>query len=268
MVLVDNEEKFEYECMGTDGPVPPDILLNLCKSGDVDIVDIFISDITERYIEFVSSMQETDYEQISIFLTYASKLLELKSNNLIPQTNYEEYEEEDLSAENDRFMMNLNEYKILSDAAAKLGDTEQLNRFYRAPMYGKDDYELIMKNFSIDRMIGTFSSLLESFEYDDYVEEPRTIEKERFTVAERISELVESVRAFKKLRFYEMFRPDFGKIEVINTFLALLEMLKQQIITVEQKEAGGDISITYREEFDNLNEEAREELFKDVEEYN
>ncbi len=263
-----NEDKFEYECEGSDGPVPPDILLEKCKEGKVDIVDIFISDITERYIEFVSQMQEANYEHISAFLIYASKLLELKSSYLLPKIEYDDYQEEDYGyTDNELFLVKLNEYKMLTEAAVKMEAMERLNRVYREPKFGKNDFEVQIKNFDLSKMIETFKSLLERVELEEDKAEPKTIQKERFTVAERMGELIESIRAFKRLHFNDLMRADFGKVEVINTFLALLEMLKQQIIKVEQPEWCGDIIITHAEDTDKYGAEQEEELLQDVEEY-
>ncbi len=274
-LLVDNveediasDDQFIYDCESLERPVPPDIILKLCREGSVDIADIFISDITEKYIEYVSQMEETDYEYMSGFLVYASKLLEYKSSLLLPIAEYDDYQEEDdYNMDGDLIQMKLEEYKMLTEVAEKLGKLEQLDRVYRRPMFGKKDIDVQLKNFDMDKMVSTFKLLMEKRELVEDKAEPKTIKKERFTVSERINELVESVRAFKKLRFYDLLRADFGKVEVINTFLALLEMLKQQIIKVEQTEDSSDILIIHAEETDTYGLEQQEELFKDVKEY-
>lgn len=257
---------FDYSCEALDNPVPPDVLLELCKNQKVDIKDIFISDITEKYIEFIQSLDEMDYENIANFLEFASKLLEYKSNALLPKPEFTE-DAPEISAD-DLFLMRVQEYAILKDASEKLRESEVLNRFYREPIFGENDYNLIIKNFSVDKMVNAFSMLMEKIEYEEDKTVPKTIIKERFTVAEKILQLVEEVRAYKYLSFFNLIDANYSKVEVINTFLALLEMLKQQIITVEQSEIGGDITIRYSSLTDNFGNNNTEELLKDVEEYN
>lgn len=263
MEVFESRQDFEYTVF--EDTVPLDILLEMCKKGKIDIKDIYISDIVERYMEYVASLSIKDYDDISGFILLASTLLEYKSNALLPKLELNEIPEEIPSEQ--LFLMRLEEYRILKEAGEKMKDSEILHRFYREPLFGEDDYKLVIKNFDIDKMIKAFTMLMERVEVEEDSALPKTIIKERFTVADRVIELVEILRALKVVNFLMLFEEDFSKIEKINTFLALLEVLKQQVATAEQAESCGDITIRYcplTDRFDNANEE---ELLTSVKEY-
>ncbi|NCU33345.1 MAG: hypothetical protein EOM23_10565, partial [Candidatus Moranbacteria bacterium] len=252
-----NEESFDVNCDVFDDPVPIEVLLDMCRKGKVDIRDIFVSDITDQYIKYVADLEVKDYDNISSFILLASTLLELKSNSLLPKP--QEIDENELS-DQERFFLKMEEYKLYMEQTEKLRDREILNRFYREPVFAEDEYRIIIKNFDINRLITAFSSLLEKAEFDEKQAEPKTIAKERFTVAERILELIEAIRAYKVVNFFSLFEKDYTKLEIINTFLALLEILKQQIAAAEQNGFCGDITIRYTPLTDNFDTKTEEDL--------
>jgi Uncharacterized conserved protein len=262
MSLFDNSD-FEYKVF--EDTVPLDVLLELCKKGKVDIKDIFISDITQKFTEYVASLEVKNYDNISSFVLLASTLLEYKSSSLLPKIEFAG-ENEDIPSQ-DLFLMRLEEYKILKEAGEKLSERELLNRFYRVPEFGEGEYKLVIKNFDLNKMIAAFSRLMERVEFAEDPDVPKTIMKERFTVADRVIELVEAIRAYKVLNFLSLFEPDFSKIEKINTFLALLEILKRQIAVCEQSEIAGDITIRYTPLTDDF-DGSGEELLTDANRYN
>ena len=106
-----NEESFDVNCDVFDDPVPIEVLLEMCRKGKVDIRDIFVSDITDQYIKYVSELEVKDYDNISSFILLASTLLELKSNSLLPKPV--EVDENELS-DQERFFLKMEEYKRCS----------------------------------------------------------------------------------------------------------------------------------------------------------
>ncbi|HOK81459.1 MAG TPA: segregation/condensation protein A [Clostridia bacterium] len=259
------EESFDVTVDLFEDPVPIEVLLEMCKKGKVDIRDIFVSDITEQYIKYVAELESKNYDNISSFILLASTLLELKSNSLLPKP--EEIAEDTLS-EQERFFLKMEEYKLYMEQSEKLREREILNRFYRDPVFAEDDYKVVIKNFDLNKLIAAFSSLLEKREFEETQEEPKKIEKERFTVAEKIVDLIEYIRAYKVVNFFSLFEPDYTKLEIINTFLALLEILKRQIAAAEQSGFCSDITIRYTPLTDNFDTNAEEELLSDANGYN
>ncbi|MFA5449358.1 MAG: segregation/condensation protein A [Clostridia bacterium] len=255
---------FSYQI--SEETVPLDVLLDLCKKGKVDIKDIFLSDITEQYLDYIASLETKDYDDISDFILLASTLLEYKSLALLPKIIDEQDQIEAPSEA--MFLLKLEEYRMLKEAGEKLGESEILNRFYRDPVFGEDEYKLVIKNFSLEKMITAFALLLERIEFPEVVEIPKTVDKEPITVAERFTQIIEELRAYRSISFFGLFSRGRSKLMVINTFLAMLEILKRQIAIAEQAEFNGDIILTYQAGNDVLTNENQEELLQDVDGYN
>ena len=244
-----------------------DKLLDILKKDKVAIRDIFISSITEQYLAYVVSLtkEEKDYDDISSFLVLAATLIELKAASLLPKPEFEEYEDDVLSDE-ELFYLRTEEYAAYRDAAEKLRSYEILNRYYREPVFGEDDYKVVIKDFSLQKMIEAFSRMLEKAEFEEDHTAEKTIEKERFSVSDRMIDVVEALRALSVIKLNDLFEPGFTKLEIINTFLAVLEIVKQQIASIAFEGDPAEIILRHLPDTDKFNYE--EDLLKDADEYN
>ena len=245
-----------------------DKLLDICKQDRVAIRDIFVSDITQKYLDYVVELakEDRDYDDIADFLVLAATLVELKANSLRPKLDFVDTDIDDLMTDEQLFFLRAEEYEAYRNAAEKLRGYEVLNRFYRDPVFGENEYKLVIKDFSLQKLIDAFSRMLERAEF----EEDRTAEKyipnERFSVADRVIDVVEALRAFSKLKLTDLFDKDFSKLEIINTFLAILELVKQQIATIAQENAEAEIFVERTPLTDTFN--VQEDLLTDADEYN
>ena len=245
-----------------------DKLLDICKQDRVAIRDIFVSDITQKYLDYVIELakEDRDYDDIADFLVLAATLVELKANSLLPKLDFVDTDIDDLMTDEQLFFLRAEEYEAYRNAAEKLRGYEVLNRFYRDPVFGENEYKLVIKDFSLQKLIDAFSRMLERAEF----EEDRTAEKyipnERFSVADRVIDVVEALRAFSKLKLTDLFDKDFSKLEIINTFLAILELVKQQIATIAQENAEAEIFVERTPLTDTFN--VQEDLLTDADEYN
>lgn len=240
---IDSTLKFKLDQF--EGPL--DLLYHLIKIAKIDIKDIFISQITEQYLAMMQDLDGIDMEKAADFTLMAATLLEIKSNHLLPKPDIDsEADEEDPEQ---KLYRQLEEYKLFKEASEKLKNTEDIGKFYREPesVVHNFRYEL-PEHLNIDSLINAFSSLLHrvSVKAESIVE--RKIEKDRFTVAEKIAQIKDGLLIKSNFKFSELFEDDYSKSEIINTFLALLELLKSQIIKVEQSDIYGDIEIIKREE--------------------
>ncbi|HQC54172.1 MAG TPA: segregation/condensation protein A [Clostridia bacterium] len=251
--------------------VPLDVLLSMCSKEEVAIEDIFVSDITRQFIDYVSSLKDKNYEEISSFLLLAATLLELKSSRLLPKIEFDELEDGFIISDEKLFELRAENYLVYKEAAGKLAKTEILNRFYREPEYDEKEYNLIIKNFDVNKMISAFSTLLEVIEFTEDSNVIKKIPTERFKVSDRIKFILEYMEVYKTAKFVDFIEPDFSKVEVINTFLAVLELCKEQFLSVSQEENDKIESIWL-----HLNKDAdahkinslKEILLKNVDEYN
>ena len=240
---IDSSLRFKLDQF--EGPL--DLLYHLIKVAKIDIRDIFISQITEQYLEMMKDIDSLDMEKAADFTLMAATLLEIKSKQLLPKP--EVLEESDEEDPEEKLYRQLEEYKLFKEASEKMKEIEDVGKFYKKPADSAGEYRYeLPEKLSVDALINAFSNLLHrvSVKAEEITE--RKIVKDRFTVAEKIAQIKDALLLKPKFKFNELFEADYSKSEIINTFLALLELLKTQIIKVEQTSTFGEIEITKREE--------------------
>lgn len=241
------EMNLDYKVKLDDFEGPLDLLLHLIKEAKIDIKNIFVSKITEQYIEYMNDIETVDLERASEFLQMAATLLEIKSKSMLPKEEELLPEEED---EESKLIRQLEEYRLIKEASEKLHTLENVNRFYKAPDESVKDYRFVLKNMTLDGLLDAFTNLLHKVEKESVLILPREIRKDRFTVAERIVHIKDALYFKKQVNFSELFDGEYTKSEIINTFLALLELLKNQFIKAEQEGIYEDIRLIYNEDYD------------------
>lgn len=233
-----NEDDYKFKLNQFEGPL--DLLVHLIKITKIDIRDIFISDITEQYLEMMKDIEEIDVEKATEFINMSATLLEIKSKHLLPREQ-ENVDEEDPE---ERLFRQIEEYKLFKEQTEKLAKCENVNRLYKAPddTVGEFKYELPEK-LSVDLMIKAFTEIMQKMTIKAEVVQEKKIVKDRFTVAQKISQIKDVLITRDRFKFTDMFEANYSKSEIINTFLALLELLKRQYITVEQNNLFEEIDI-------------------------
>lgn len=240
------EDDYKFKLDQFEGPL--DLLLHLIKITKIDIRDIFLSNITEQYLEMMKNIDEVDIEKASEFINMSATLLEIKSKQLLPR-NEEVSEEEDEGA---RLIRQIEEYKLFKEQSEKLAAIENVDRLYKLPdnSVGEFRYELPEK-LSIDAMIEAFKAVMQKVTIKAETVQEKKIEKDKFTVAQKIAQIKDVLLTRERFKFSEMFEQSKSKSEVINTFLALLELLKRQYITVKQNELFDDIDIVRNDDIES-----------------
>ncbi len=244
----DLDSSLRFKLDQFEGPL--DLLYHLIKQAKIDIRDIFISQITEQYLEMMKDIDTVDMDKAADFTIMAATLLEIKSKQLLPKPEIISEEEEEDPEE--KLYRQLEEYKLFKEASEKLKEQEDVGKFYKAPDDSAGDYRYeLPEHLNLDALINAFSNLLHKVSVKAETITERKIEKDRFTVAEKIAQIKDSLLIKSQFKFSELFEADYSKSEIINTFLALLELLKNQLIKVEQTSTFGDIDIFKREEKEN-----------------
>lgn len=230
---------------------PLDLLLHLIKDSKLDIQTIKLSEVTGQYLDYINSIDLLNLENAADFLEVAATLIEIKSKKILP---HEEEVVEDEEDPETLLKRRLEEYKLFKDASEKLKEIENVNKMYKLPNKEAGDYRIVLKQMNIDNLIRAFSKLLIKTQESDAAHTEKTIERERFTVEEKIFEIKSLLINTEKLSFNALVSDDFTRSEIINLFLALLELLKRQYITVEQSEIYGDIDIFRNDTGEHLDE--------------
>ena len=232
---------------------PLDLLLHLIEKNKIDIYDIPIVVVTEQYLEYIRAMQTEDMNVMSEFLVMAATLLDIKCKMLLPKEVNEEGEEEDPRAE---LVQKLLEYKMYKFMAFELRD-KQVDAgkiWYKKPMLPKEvaeyrypiNYEDLIGDMNLAKLHDIFKSVMRRQE--DKIDPIRSqfgkIEKDEINLEEKQLYIEEYVKNHKYFSFRELLEKQGSKMEVIVTFLAILEMMKQGIILIEQQATFADIMIT------------------------
>ena len=245
LVILEETEESDYKFKLNQFEGPLDLLLHLIKITKIDICDIFLSDITEQYLEYMKDIDMVDMDKASEFIDMSATLLEIKSKHLLPKP----VEDEDYEDPEERLIRQIEEYKLFKEQSEKLATIEDVNKLYKAPdnSVGEFKYELPDK-LSLDALINAFSNLMQKMTIQAEVIQEKKIVKDRFTVAQKISQIKDMLLVKKEFKFNELFESSYSKSEVINTFLALLELLKRQYIMVQQNGLFEEIDIIRNED--------------------
>jgi segregation and condensation protein A len=240
-VLEHREDYILYRLNEFEGPL--DLLLHLVKEAKIDIKDIFVSNITEQFLSHMEQLDAIDMDKAAEFVDVASTLVEIKVKSLLPKLD--ELIPEDEEDPKERLIKQLEEYNLFKEASQKLKEQENVYRFFKQPDQKVSDERIVLKNMSLNGLLNAFSSMLHKIAIQKKSEIPRKILKDRFTVAEKIEHIKSIISVKKTMSFFELFESDYTKSEMINTFLALLELLRLRFLTCHQETLFGDIILTY-----------------------
>jgi len=244
-ILEETEESdYKFKLDQFEGPL--DLLLHLIKTTKIDICNVSIAEITEQYLEFMKNIDEVDMDKASEFIAMSATLLEIKSRHLLPSDPVPEDEEDPET----RLKRQIEEYKIFKEQGEKLSKIEDVNKFYKAPdnSVGTFKYEL-PETLSIDGLIKAFTNLMQNTAIKAEAIQEKKIVKDRFTVSQKITQIKDMLLTKDKFKFTDMFDTSYSRSEMINTFLALLELLKRQYITVKQDALFENIDIIRNEDY-------------------
>jgi len=237
-----SEYKVKFEVF--EGPL--DLLLHLIKKEEVDIYEVNLTKLATQFIEYIEVMRMLDLDIAGEFLVMASTLMYIKSRELLPVDQQVQVEDED-EGEDPRWELirQLVEYKKFKDAAAQLQvrELEQENIFPRIP--GKLDFVSapppLRADVSIFDLVNAVNLVLKRFTQR---EDLRDIFEDKWSVSEKIEEMIKLISERPTLKFSELFVDATSRSEVVCTFLALLELIRLKQLVCTQPEHFSDIEIT------------------------
>lgn len=226
-----------------DGPL--DLLLHLITKAQVDIKDIFVSEITDQYIESVRNAPDLDMDDATDFLVMAATLLEIKSRAMLPRAPVLAEDEEDPE---EALIRQLEEYKRFKETAAAMQQFEHAAKalFTKLPEeYPLPPQETELVGLTLEGLTEAFLRIwarkpaADAEEVNHYA--PRDIHRDEHTVQECMYTLLTGIRKKGRMRFDEAFSEAPTKEEVVTLFLALLELLKLGEMHLEQENVYGEI---------------------------
>lgn len=218
---------------------PLDLLLHLIKESKIDIYDIPIVDITRQYLGYIKMLKELNLEIAGDFLVMAATLIHIKSKMLLPPD--EDQSEDVIEDPRTELVQRLLEYQSYKDSSLHLRKREEMwkNIFTRS-IPDKDslefDSEPELFDANVFDLISAFQKLLEKAPAHI-----REITRETLTVADRINYIVERLEKDDGMRFEELFAEGHTKLDLIVTFLALLEIIRLGLAKIYQEKEFGSI---------------------------
>ncbi len=224
---------------------PLDLLLFLIKKNEVDIYDIPVSKITKQFLEYLEIIQLLDIEAASDFILLASTLLRIKAQMLLPKPSIE-VEEEVVEDPRQELVFRLLEYKRFKDVAEDLSVKEEYSRklftrgSFKIDRYGFEDELIERADVSLFDLVSAFKTIIEK---NNKIPIHRVVEL-NVNLEERIEFVVNKIREEGQIKFIDLFEKHEDKIVWIVTLIAVLELIKNQVITAVQPETFGDILIS------------------------
>ena len=242
---------------------PLDLLLHLIEKNKIDIYDIPIVEVTDQYLEYIRQMEHEDMNVMSEFLVMAATLLDIKCRMLLPKEVNEEGEEEDPRAE---LVQKLLEYKMYKYMSYELRDrqVDAAKSWYKRPMLPKEvedyhypvDYEELLGDMNLAKLHEIFKSCIRRQE--DNIDPIRSqfgkIEKEEINIEERMVQIREEVRGLKGINFRTLLETQPTRMNIIITFMSILELMKVGAIIIRQEETFGEIVIDSLDEIEVTSE--------------
>lgn len=234
----------EFNFMINDFEGPLDLLLHLIKENKMDIMDIEIEKITDQYMKFLEEQEKLNLEIASEYLVLASELLEIKSRLLLPRQELNE-ENEEVVDPRDELINRLLEYQTYKDITKVLHEKEELRSeiYTKAPENVKnyiDEVTEIHADVSLDDLVDALKKYLVRKEEKKPLNTKVTVNE--ISVSSRRHDIKKILKEKKKINFFELF-PIVSKEYVVATFLAILEMAKDNELRISQDDTFSDITV-------------------------
>lgn len=223
---------------------PLDLLLDLITKAELEITRLALAKVTDQYLLHLQRMQEKSAVEVSGFLIVAAKLIQIKSEALLPRPPVREEGEEDPA---ETLARQLRMYREIKNAARWLQSLEEKGQhtYIRLAPPPVIDEELDLKGITIDDLVEMLKTLYRFEEEAAPITSVVTIP--RVTIKNKISELINHLKKTDKLSYRNLLNKDGNRIDAIVLFLAILEMIKQNYALAEQESLFSDINITATE---------------------
>lgn len=218
---------------------PLDLLLHLIRENKIDIYDIPIALITHQYLEYLKMMKELNFDIAGEFLVMAATLIHIKSRMLLPPD--EEISQEEQEDPRRELVQTLLEFQTFKEAALGLREKEEewVKVFHREPLSDEADGEVYLIDVSLFDLLKAFKKIL-----DTAPQEIISITKEILTVKDKMSLIMEVLHGQEAMKFEEFFKEGITRVQLIVTFVALLELIRLGLIRAYQEREFGNIWVT------------------------
>ena len=220
---------------------PLDLLLQLIENAELDITSVSLAQVTDQYLKHLETMQDLPPDEISAFLVIAAKLIQIKSEALLPQQRASREEDPDLGNDLARQLIAYKRYKEIADLLAERKDNGLQSFIRLSPANVSVIENLDLAGFGVEELFAIASNILQK---DIERQSINTIvERPKVTIEDKIKQISIIFTEVDEFTFRDLIGEDYSRINVVISFLALLELIKGKFIEVLQEEVFGDISM-------------------------
>jgi segregation and condensation protein A len=230
---------------------PLDLLLQLIERAELDITKLSLALVTDQYLAYMHQLTDLEADEVSAFLVIAAKLLQIKSEALLPRPPQREVGEEDPG---EALAKQLIVYKRYREIAGLLEqrETSGLRTYLRVAPPPKLDGSLDLTGISIDDIAAAAEEIFANLNLADALYS--VVPPSRVTIREKIALITDFLRRQKTITFRSLVNHENSRLEIVVTFLAMLELIKRHLVRVSQDGLFGDISLEISEAWDRLDE--------------
>lgn len=225
---------------------PLDLLLNLIEHAELDITSVSLAMVTDQYLVYINSLEQINADEISAFLVIAAKLLQIKSEALLPRPPVREAGEEDTGQS---LVDQLRLYKRFKEIGVWIYARQQnnLRTYLRIAPPPKVEAKLDLSNLTLEKLI---AAAKEAFAKES-AKKPLgdVIAPPRITIREKIDLIAKMMKEVEHSTFQTLLTEGASRLEIVVTFLAMLELVKRYRIHAHQEGLFGDIEIDRMEEW-------------------
>ncbi|MFT0624926.1 segregation and condensation protein A [Ectopseudomonas guguanensis] len=222
---------------------PLDLLLYLIRKQNIDILDIPVAEITKQYMGYVELMKSVRLELAAEYLVMAAMLAEIKSRMLLPRSAEAEEEEDDPRAE---LIRRLQEYERFKAAAENIDELPRVGRDVTVPRLDAPEARArkLLPDVSLEEVLLSMAEVLRRAD----MFESHQVTREALSTRERMSEVLERLKGGAFVPFVELFAAEEGRLGVVVTFMAVLELIKESLVELVQNEPFAAIHVRARAE--------------------
>lgn len=217
---------------------PLDLLLYLIRKQNLDILNIPVADITRQYMGYVELMRAANLDLAAEYLVMAALLGEIKSRMLLPKPKHEEGDEEDPMA---ALVRRLQEYERFSEAANQLDDRPRLDRdiFESHAEFDDPNPPEVKAQVSLEQLVKAYQNVVERADVNQHMK----VSRDMLSMRERMTNILKRLQDKDYVSFEELFTQAEGRLGVVVTFIALLELFRDDMLVVVQTEPLAPIHI-------------------------
>ncbi|SDG54331.1 condensin subunit ScpA [Pseudomonas seleniipraecipitans] len=220
---------------------PLDLLLYLIRKQNIDVLDIPVAEITRQYMGYVELMHSVRLELAAEYLVMAAMLAEIKSRMLLPRSSEAQEEEDDPRAE---LIRRLLEYERFKAAAEGIDTLPRVGRDLTVPRVEAPQARArkLLPEVSLQELLVSMAEVLRRAD----MFESHQVSREALSTRERMSEVLERLKGGEFVPFVELFTAEEGRLGVVVTFMAILELVKESLVQLVQNEAFAAVHVRLR----------------------